>query len=40
MERPTVIRFFTLKGPKAKDIYAELESLYGPEALVLRMVMK
>jgi hypothetical protein len=28
-----VIRFFTLKGPKASVIHTELELVYGPEAL-------
>jgi hypothetical protein len=28
-----VIRFFTLKGLKARAIHTELESVYDPEAL-------
>jgi transposase len=39
-EQRAVIRFFTLKGLKAKEIRAELESVYGPEALALSMVKK
>jgi hypothetical protein len=35
MEQRMVIRFFTLKGLKAKDIHIELGSGYGPEALAL-----
>jgi hypothetical protein len=30
-----VIHFFTLKGLKAKDIHAGLESVYGPEVLAM-----
>jgi transposase len=33
MEQRAVIWFSTLKGLKAKEIRAELESVYGPEAL-------
>jgi hypothetical protein len=36
----TVIRFFTLKALKAKEIQAELESVYGPEALAPSTVKK
>jgi hypothetical protein len=35
-----VIRFFTLKGLKARGIHTELESVYGPEALALLTVKK
>jgi hypothetical protein len=35
MEQPVVVRFFTLKGRKARVIHTELESLYGPEVLAL-----
>jgi transposase len=40
MEQRAVIRFFTLKGLKARDIQAELKSVYGPEALALSTVKK
>jgi transposase len=40
MEQRAVIRFFTLKGLKAKAIHAELESVYGGEALALPTVKK
>jgi transposase len=40
MEQRAVIRFFTLKRLKAKEIRAELESVYGPEALALSTVKK
>jgi hypothetical protein len=40
MEQRAVIRFFTLKGLKAKEIRAGLESAYGPEALALSTVKK
>jgi hypothetical protein len=40
MEERAVIRFFTLKRLKAKEIGAELESGYGPEALALWTVKK
>jgi hypothetical protein len=40
MERPAVIRFFIVKGLKAKDIHHEPNSVYGPEALALSMVKK
>jgi transposase len=40
MGQKAVIRFFTLKGLKAKEIRAELESVYGPEALALSTVKK
>jgi hypothetical protein len=35
-----VIRFFTLKGLKARVIYTKLESVSGPEALTLLTVQK
>jgi transposase len=40
MEQRALIRFFTLKGLKAKEIRAELELVYGPEALALLTVKK
>jgi hypothetical protein len=40
MEQRAVIRFFTPKGLKAKAIDAELESVYGGEALALPTVKK
>jgi transposase len=40
MEQRAVIRFFTLKGLKVKEIRAELESVYCPEALALSTVKK
>jgi transposase len=40
MEQRAVIRFFALKGLKAKEIRAELESVYGTEALPLSTVKK
>jgi hypothetical protein len=40
MERRAVIRFFTHNGLKTQNIYIELESVYGPEALVLLTVKK
>jgi transposase len=40
MEQKAVIRFVTLKGLKTKEIRAELESVYGPEALALSTVKK
>jgi hypothetical protein len=35
MEQRAVIRFFTFKARKAKNIHPELESMYGTEALGL-----
>jgi hypothetical protein len=35
MEQRVVVRFFTLKGLKAANIHAELELVYGLEALPL-----
>jgi hypothetical protein len=35
MEDPVVIHFFTLKGLKAKDVCAELESVCGQGAIAL-----
>jgi hypothetical protein len=40
MEQRGVIRFFTLKGLKAKEIRTELESVSGPETLALSTVKK
>jgi hypothetical protein len=40
MEQRAVIRFFTLKGLKAKEIRAEPESVYGTEALTLSTLKK
>jgi hypothetical protein len=40
MEQRAVIRFFILKGIKAKEIRAELESVYGSEALALSTMKK
>jgi hypothetical protein len=40
MEQRVIIRFFTLKGLKAKVIQAELESVYGTNAYKLSMVKK
>jgi hypothetical protein len=40
MEQRAVIRFFTLKGLKAKAIHTELESVYGGESLALLTVKK
>jgi transposase len=40
MEQRAVIRFVTLKGIKATAIQAELESVYGPEALARETVKK
>jgi transposase len=40
MEQREIIRFFTLKVLKAREIQTELESLYGPEALALSTVRK
>jgi transposase len=40
MEQRAVIRFFTLKGLKAKENRAELESVYCSEALALSTVKK
>jgi hypothetical protein len=40
MEQRAVIRFFTLKGLSPVDIHAELDSVYGEEALCLRAVYK
>jgi hypothetical protein len=38
MQQRGVIRFFTLKWLKAKNIHAELESVYCPQALAVRTV--
>jgi hypothetical protein len=40
MEQRAIIRFLTLKGLKAREIRAELESVYGPEALARSTVRK
>jgi hypothetical protein len=40
MEQKAIIRFFTLKGLKAKAIQAELESVYGTDACKLSTVTK
>jgi hypothetical protein len=40
MEPGAVIRFFTLKGLKAKAIQAELEPVYGTDVCKLSMVKK
>jgi hypothetical protein len=40
MEQRGEIRFFMLKGLEVKDIQSELESGYGPKALVLPTVRK
>jgi transposase len=40
MKQKTVIRFFTLKGFKTREIRAELESVYCPEARALSTVKK
>jgi hypothetical protein len=40
MEQRAVIRFFTLRGLKAKAIHTELDSVYGPEALALPTLKK
>jgi hypothetical protein len=40
MEHRAVIRFLPLKGLLAKEIRAERESVYGPEALALSTVKK
>jgi hypothetical protein len=40
MEQGAVIHFFMLKGLKAKDIHAELESVFGLEALALVIMKK
>jgi hypothetical protein len=40
MKQRVVIRFFKPKGLKAKAIHAELESVYGGEALALPTVKK
>jgi histone-lysine N-methyltransferase SETMAR len=40
MEQRAVIRFLSLKGLKARDIQAELQSVYGPEACQLTAVKK
>jgi hypothetical protein len=40
MEQRPVIRFFMLKGLKARAIHTELESVYGPESLAAPVVDK
>jgi hypothetical protein len=40
MEQRAVIRFFILRGLKAREIQTELESVHGPEALALSTVKK
>jgi hypothetical protein len=40
MEQRAVVRFFTLKGLSLRDIHAELNSVYGDDALCLRAVYK
>jgi hypothetical protein len=40
MEQRAVIRFLTLKGLRASAIAAELDSVYGTEALALSTVKK
>jgi hypothetical protein len=40
MDQRAVIRFFTLKRPKAREIQTELESVYRPETLALSRVKK
>jgi hypothetical protein len=40
MERPAMIRFFTVKRLIASETHTELKSLCGPEALALRTVKK
>jgi hypothetical protein len=40
MQLRKIIRFFTLKGLKARAIHIEPESVYGPEALALLTVKK
>ena len=40
MEQRAVVRFFTLKRTKAKDIKTELDEVYGKEALSLSAVKK
>jgi hypothetical protein len=36
MERQRIVRFFALKGLSPGDIHAELVSVYGADAFVLR----
>jgi hypothetical protein len=38
MEQEPVVRFFTLKGLKARVIHNELEPVYGVEGLALQTV--
>jgi transposase len=40
MEQRAVIRFFTVKGLKSRDIHAELMSVYGGNALAIAPVKK
>jgi hypothetical protein len=40
IEQRAIIRFFSLKELKAREIQKELESMYGPEALALSAAKK
>jgi transposase len=40
MEQRAVIRYFTLKRLKDREIQTELESMYGPEAFARSTVTK